>query len=80
VQVVQRREGAPGAAGSIYNRALYQPEAAPAPRGTPAPPPAAQRPAGQQPPAPAQPAPQQQPGQKKPEEQRNDRFSLIELE
>jgi hypothetical protein len=80
VQVVQRREGAPGAAGSIYNRALYQPEAAPAPRGTPTPPPAAQRPAGQQPPAPAQPAPQQQPGQKKPEEQRNDRFSLIELE
>lgn len=81
VQVVQRREGAPGAAGSIYNRALYQPEAAPPPR-SPAmsPPPAQQRPPAQQP---AQPAPvaQQQPGQKKPEDQpRNDRFSLIELE
>jgi hypothetical protein len=76
VQVVQRREGAPGAAGSVYNRALYQPEAAP-----PAPP---QQRSGQ----PAAPAPQaqpqpaaQQPGQqKKPDEPRNDRFSLIELE
>ena len=81
VQVVPRREGAPGAAGSIYNRALYQPEAAPPPRGAPAPapaPPAQQRPQGQ--PPPAQPAQPQQPGQKKPDEPRNDRFSLIELE
>ena len=80
VQVVQRREGAPGAAGSIYNRALYQPEAAPPARSPASPPPAAQqRPAAQ----PAQPAPAAPPqaGQKKPEEQpRNDRFSLIELE
>jgi len=80
VQVVQRREGAPGAAGSIYNRALYQPEAPP-PSRSPGPP-APQRPAAQ-PAAPAQTA-QQQPAagqQKKPEEQpRNDRFSLIELE
>src|SRR6266481_2379880 len=29
IHMVQRREGAPGAAGSIYNRALYQPESAP---------------------------------------------------
>src|SRR3979411_2355277 len=29
LHMVQRREGAPGAAGSIYNRALYQPESAP---------------------------------------------------
>jgi hypothetical protein len=79
LQMVQRREGAPGAAGSIYNRALYQPESAPQrSRSTPEQP---------RPPAPtAQPAsaPQQQPAppaQKKPEEApRNDRFSLIELE
>ena len=80
VQVVQRREGAPGAAGSIYNRALYQPEAAPPARSS-APLPPQQRPA----PQPAQPAPTAQPpdapNQKKPEDQpRNDRFSLIELE
>ena len=80
VQVVQRREGAPGAAGSIYNRALYQPEAAPPARSS-APLPPQQRPA----PQPAQPAPTSQPAaapnQKKPEDQpRNDRFSLIELE
>jgi hypothetical protein len=77
VQVVQRREGAPGAAGSIYNRALYQPEAAPPARA------ADPRPvAGAPPAAPApQPQPQQQAGQqKKPEEPRSDRFSLIELE
>lgn len=78
VQVVSRREGAPGAAGSIYNRSLYQPDAPPPSR--------AASPQPQRPPAqPAQPAAdgQQQPapGQKKPEEQpRNDRFSLIELE
>ncbi len=80
VQVVQRREGAPGAAGSIYNRGLYQPEAAPPTRSS-APLPPQQRPA----PQPAQPAPTSQPpaapNQKKPEDQpRNDRFSLIELE
>ena len=76
VQLVQRRESAPGAAGSIYNRSLYQPDA-PAPSRSPAPP------APQQPATPAQTA-QPQPAaaqQKKPEEQpRNDRFSLIELE
>jgi hypothetical protein len=78
VQVQPRRESVPGAAGSIYNRSLYQPDA-PAPvRGAAEP----QRPAAQ----PAPPAPQQpqQPAvaaqQKKPEEPRNDRFSLIELE
>ncbi|OLC71485.1 MAG: hypothetical protein AUH83_15775 [Deltaproteobacteria bacterium 13_1_40CM_4_68_19] len=78
VQVVARREAAPGAAGSIYNRSLYQPEAPAAARTTPQPPrPAAVQPgqpaqSGQQPPAAAQ--------QKKPEEPRSDRFSLIELE
>src|SRR4051812_32736197 len=77
VQVVQRREGAPGAAASIYNRSLYQPETAAPARANPAAP-AQQRPAAQ-PAAPAQPP--QQPGQqKKPEEPRHDRFSLIELE
>lgn len=76
VQVVPRREGAPGAAGSVYNRSLYQPEA-PAPvRGAPQ---QAQHAAA--PTAPAVPS-QQQPAvqQKKPEEPRSDRFSLIELE
>jgi len=74
---VQRREGAPGAAASIYNRSLYQPEAAAPPRANPGAPPQP-RPAAQ----PAAPAPNpQQPGQqKKPEEPRHDRFSLIELE
>ncbi|HMC35618.1 MAG TPA: hypothetical protein VKH65_14460 [Myxococcales bacterium] len=74
VQLVQRRESAPGAAGSIYNRSLYQPDA-PAPSRSPAPP------APQQPATPAQ--TDQQPAaaaQKKPEEPRSDRFSLIELE
>ncbi len=80
IHMVQRREGAPGAAGSIYNRALYQPESAPQ-RARSAPP-EPQRPTA----PPAQPAsaaqqPQPGPGQKKPEEPpRNDRFSLIELE
>jgi len=80
VHVVPRRESVPGAAGSIYNRALYQPDTAPAARSpaTAAPPPQ-QRPAAQ-PATPAQPAPQQPAQQKKPEEPRNDRFSLIELE
>jgi len=76
VQVVSRRESVPGAAGSIYNRALYQPDA-PAPvRGAQQQRPAAQpaAPAAQQPEQPAA-APQ-----KKPEEPKNDRFSLIELE
>lgn len=76
VQLVPRREGAPGAAGSVYNRSLYQPEA-PAPvRGAPQ--------QGQHAAAPTAPAvpSQQQPAvqQKKPEEPRSDRFSLIELE
>ena len=79
VQVVQRREGVPGGAGSVYNRSLYQPEAAP-PARAPASPAASQRPAAQ----PAQPAPAgqaQTAGNQKPEEQPGkDRFSLIELE
>jgi len=75
-----RRESVPGAAGSIYNRSLYQPDSVP-PARTPAPPAQPQR-AVVQPVQPAQQGPQQPaPGQKKPEEQpRNDRFSLIELE
>jgi hypothetical protein len=79
VQVVQRREGAPGAAGSIYNRALYQPEAAA--------PPLQQRPAAAVPDSPrragSEPAPPAPQAPQKPqvkEEPRNDRFSLIELE
>jgi hypothetical protein len=78
VQVVPRRESVPGAAGSIYNRALYQPDA-PAPSRGPAPQVARPAPQAAQP-APAAP---QQPAaspQKKPEEPRSDRFSLIELE
>jgi len=81
VQVVQRREGVPGAAGSIYNRALYQPEAAPARGAAPAPRQGAgpAQPSSPQQPAAAQPgAPAEKPQQK--EEARNDRFSLIELE
>ncbi len=74
----QRREGAPGAATSIYNRGLYQPEQQPARQGAaPAPQPPAQpqqRPASS-PPGPAQPG--QKPAK---EEPKNDRFSLIELE
>jgi len=75
-----RRESVPGAAGSIYNRSLYQPDSAP-PARTPAPPAQPLRTVAQ-PPQPAQQGPQQPaPGQKKPEEQpRSDRFSLIELE
>jgi hypothetical protein len=74
-----RRESVPGAAGSIYNRSLYQPESPP-PARTPVPPAQPQR-AVAQPAQPAQPGPQPAPGQKKPEEQpRSDRFSLIELE
>jgi hypothetical protein len=77
VQVVPRREGAPGAARSVYNRSLYQAEASVPVRGAAQ---AAERPAA--PTAPAVP-PQQQPAgaqQKKTEEPRSDRFSLIELE
>jgi hypothetical protein len=76
-----RRESVPGASTSIYNRSLYQEEAAAA-RGKPAAQPAAPAALQQQrPAAPGQPAaPPQQPGQKKPEEPKNDRFSLIELE
>lgn len=81
VQVVQRREGAPGAAGSIYNRALYQAEAPAAPASQPrsgaqSAVPDPQPRAGSQPAAPAPTAPQKP--QK--EEPRSDRFSLIELE
>jgi hypothetical protein len=85
VEAPARRESVPGASTSIYNRSLYQEEAAPA-RGQPARAPASQpqQPAAaapQQPQRPAQPGaqPAQQPGQKK-EEPKNDRFSLIELE
>lgn len=68
-----RRESVAGAAGSVYNRSLYQPEH-PAPSR--AAPPPQQRPA-----APAQQPPQPDaPGQKKPDEPKSDRFSLIELE
>jgi hypothetical protein len=80
VQVAPRREGVPGAAGSVYNRSLYQADAAdpararaPAPQERGAAPPAS--PAAQPPQKPAQPD-----QEKKPEEPRNDRFSLIELE
>jgi hypothetical protein len=77
-----RRESVPGASTSIYNRSLYQEEATPArvsrPPGPAQPAPAQQqRPASPQQPASAQPA---KPGEKKPEEPKNDRFSLIELE
>lgn len=76
-----RRESVPGAAGSIYNRALYQPEQAPsAPPGA-APARGAPRPAAS--PAPASgaatPAPAQ-PGQKKEDAAKSDRFALIELD
>ncbi|HYV67728.1 MAG TPA: hypothetical protein VE964_15890, partial [Myxococcales bacterium] len=57
--VQPRRETVPGAAGSIYNRALYQPEQAPARGPQPTPPPPAQQ-QQRAPQAPAQPA---QPGQ-----------------
>jgi len=78
IQVMPRREGVPGAAGSIYNRALYQPDAPAASRGTR--PQAVQPPAQPAQPASATPAPPAGAPQKKPEEPRSDRFSLIELE
>ncbi len=76
-----RRESVPGAAGSIYNRSLYQSDSVP-PARTPAPPAQPPQRTVAQPAQPAQQGPQQPaPGQKKPEEQpRSDRFSLIELE
>jgi hypothetical protein len=75
--VQPRRESVPGAAASIYNRALYQPDQSPPSRGTqpaPAPPATPQRPAQQ----PAQPAQAGQAGKK--DEPGKDRFTLIELE
>src|SRR5438445_7261474 len=72
-----RRESVPGAASSIYNRALYQPDQAPS-RNAPA---APAQPAQQQ--RPAQPGQPQQPGQppkKDEQQQQKDRFTLIELE
>ena len=84
VQAAPRRETVPGASTSIYNRSLYQPEQPPpqqpARTAGPAQPAA---PSPQRPPVPGQPTPAPQqtgPGQKKPEEPKNDRFSLIELE
>ena len=76
-----RRESVPGAAGSIYNRSLYQSDSVP-PARTPAPPAQPPQRTVAQPAQPAQQGPQQPaPGQKKPEDQpRSDRFSLIELE
>ena len=79
VQVGQRREGVPGAAGSIYNRALYQPEALAQQRTGAGAAPASQQGAGSQPAAPSPQAPQKPQPQAK-DEPRNDRFSLIELE
>jgi hypothetical protein len=68
-----RREGIPGAAGSIYNRALYQPDQAPTRGPQPAPPaPTQQQRTAQTPAQPAQPA--------KKDEAQKDRFTLIELE
>jgi hypothetical protein len=69
-----RREAVPGAAASIYNRALYQPDQAPVRGAPPTPPPPQQRAA----PPPATPP---QPGQAaKKDESQKDRFTLIELE
>jgi hypothetical protein len=74
VQMAARRESAPGAASSVYNRSLYRPDAPAPARGSQPPRP---QPGSPEPPAQQQPAPTQ----KKPEEQaRSDRFSLIELE
>lgn len=79
VQELARREGAPGAAGSIYNRALYQPGEPQPSRGAPAAARQPQRPAPLTPQQPQQPAQPQQ-GAVKKEEPKSDRFSLIELE
>lgn len=84
-----RRESVPGAATSIYNRGLYQPEAAPGPlapaRNAPAaanllaPTPASPQPGSPRPAQQPASQPAQQQAAKKGEEQK-DRFSLIELE
>jgi hypothetical protein len=73
-----RTPSAPGAATSIYNRSLYQPEAPP-PSRTNAPQPAAQ-PAqtGQRPAAPQQPG--QPAGAQPKKDEGKDRFTLIELD
>jgi hypothetical protein len=72
-----RRESVPGAAASIYNRALYQPDQAPVRGPQPTPPPPAQQPRAAQ--SAAQPAqPGGQPAKK--DEAQKDRFTLIELE
>ena len=68
-----RRESSPGAASSIYNRALYQPEA---PREVAAPTSVPPQPRPSAPPA--QPAQPGQPAKK--DEAQKDRFTLIELE
>jgi|GEM_PF-2535968 len=90
-----RQERIPGASTSIYNRALYQPEAAPAgpasggaPRAARGAPPAPILPnLSSQPVSPAATAPTsaqpnapQQPGQKKDDPSKADRFALIELD
>jgi hypothetical protein len=77
-----RRESVPGASTSIYNRSLYQEEATPARVSRPPGPAQQPAPAQQQrPSSPQQPAAAPaKPGEKKPEEPKNDRFSLIELE
>lgn len=68
VQVAPRREGAPGAATSRYNQALYQPSQPAPQRGTPPAPRASPPPAG----APA--------AAKEGDQPKQDRFTLIELE
>jgi len=74
--VPARQPSTPGAAANPYNRALYQPEAAPPPaRNAPAQQPAAAQPRPAQPQPPAQPG---QAGQKK--DEGKDRFTLIELD
>ena len=71
-----RRESIPGAAASIYNRALYQPDQAPTRAAQPTPPPPAQQQRAPQPPAQSP-----QPGQPaKKDDAQKDRFTLIELE
>ena len=79
ITTTARQPTAPGAATSIYNRSLYQAEAAPPTRGNPAPiqPPALQQ-AAQRPAAPpGQPgaAPKKDEGK-----EAKDRFALIELD
>jgi hypothetical protein len=73
-----RRESVPGAAASIYNRALYQPDQAPSRAAQPTPPPPTQQQQQRAPQPPAQPAQPGQPAKK--DEAQKDRFTLIELE